>query len=115
MSLTAQDVLTRRLQANLNAIQLVDPALGDRICWPVGDDHTRIDENGNLLCRFHRTWFELEPDAAKVEQLGKRCKGSETIVLAGIGLGTQLGDLLDRFPKSKIVAWDRDPVPLRGF
>ena len=113
MSLSAQDLLTRRLQANLNAIVRVDPALAERICWPADDSHTRFDENGALLYRFHRNWFEVEPSAEVVEQLTASCQGNDTIFLAGTGLGNQLIALLERFPNSSIVAWERDPWLLR--
>ncbi|MEC8022652.1 MAG: glycosyltransferase [Myxococcota bacterium] len=113
MSPSEQDLQTQKLYTNLDAIQRTNPVLGERICWPVGDEHTRFDDSGTLLYQFHRTWFELEPDATTVAHLGQNCRGDETIFLAGIGLGTQLRDLLERFPHSSIIAWDRDPWMLR--
>ena len=104
--------LPPNLAANLLALQATAPEMASRICLPVQGDHVEQPADGPARYRVHRTWhpFELTGQALHDSLAGVPDRGD--VLLFGVGLGAQLGRLLQR-PQGAVVAWDRDPWMLR--
>lgn len=103
------------LLANLQALAIRSPVLARRLSWPVDGSHVRRDEEGGWWYRIHAT---EHPFGLSTEAVGELVAGvvepdSSPIALLGLGLGEHIQPLLDRFPLSNVLAWERDPWLMR--
>jgi len=100
--------VTPLLQKNLVALNAVDPALCERICWATEGTRTRV-RDGALMYRIHRHWHVLEPDVEEARRLVDGLDPARPPLLFGVGGGALLEALLGRPGESPVIAWERDP------
>lgn len=108
----APDVL---LAANLAALRQTQPSLHERVHWPVDGEHLFQDAAGAWTYRYRGAHF---PFALDIETIAPLFDGIEPdtereLFLFGLGLGETLREALRRFPRARLLAWDRDPWVLR--
>jgi hypothetical protein len=102
------------VRRNLAALSRRDPALAERITWPVDDAHVKrapTAKGAGIHYRLGRSWLPLavEEPEAPLAILGQ----PDQLLLFGVGLGEMVQAALARWPRATIVAWDRDPWLLR--
>ncbi len=100
--------MTPLLQKNLVALNAVDPALCERICWATEGSHTRL-QDGVLIYRIHRHWHVLEPSGDEAQRLVRDLEPDRPALLLGAGGGVLLQALLRGRDPDPVVAWERDP------
>ncbi len=101
----------KRIVRNLEAIDRVNPALGERIRLPVEDDHV-LNSWGNRPERKLGRGSTPLAQSLLDYKIPLTVTG-DGILLFGVGLGEGLSALLKRFPDTPIIAWERDPWLLR--
>ena len=101
------------LEKNLAVIGHTNESFFQRICLPVDGSRVHFLKNGEIRYQINQTLFPFVMHKEELDGTLNDVKGSENILLFGIGLGEQLDDLLKRFKKAKITAWDRDPWLIR--
>lgn len=100
--------MTPLLQKNLVALNAVDPALCERLCWATEGTLTRT-QDGALLYRIHRHWHVLEPAPDEARRLVEALDPGRPALLVGAGGGQLLQVLLEQREPEPVVAWERDP------
>lgn len=104
------------LTANLTALEARQPALVERLHWPVEGDALSHDADGRWTFRLHRSEYvatltEQETLDALPRTLGADVTGTQLVF--GLGLGETLAATLERAPRANVIAWERDPWVLR--
>ncbi len=91
------------LQRNLEALARTDPALTERLTWPVRSSHVVLSEGPPTRLGVPFT-LSSDETSATLESAAH-----EEVVLLGIGLGEQAIRLLERDRTTRVMVWDRDP------
>jgi hypothetical protein len=100
---------TQLFLENLGAIEDLNPGLAARLCEPVGTEHVIFRSDGEVRLRWRGDTHTLSVDASPDEIEGMDLRASEPILVFGVGIGDQLRRVLDAFPDTPVVAWERDP------
>lgn len=100
------------LEKNLRAIAEANVDLFQRICLPVDDSHVSLSGN-HAFYMYRRNPFPLSIDDRILQETTAAVKPAQTVFLFGFGLGELLNFVLDRYPESDVIAWERDPWLLR--
>ena len=90
------------------ALNAVNPALCERICWATEGTRTRVQQ-GRLQYRIHRHWHVLEPSPDEARRLVDELAPSRPVLLFGVGGGQLLEELFQQPDLELVVAWERDP------
>jgi spore maturation protein CgeB len=101
------------LRQNLQALARRDPALVDRLCWPVEGDHVQGGDGGQLWYHLQQTRLPLAPTTEQVNAALGAAPGAGELFVFGIGDGALIQALLAARPNTRLTAWDRDPWLLR--
>ncbi len=105
-----------RLVANLEALEVRQRDLAQRVRLPAGSDHVADEAAGGTTLAVERSRFRLDladddVAAAVAPALAARPR---RVLVFGVGLGEVVDRLLRELPRgAKVVAWERDPWLLR--
>jgi len=105
-----------RLRKNLNALAKHNAGLAQRLHLPVDDAHLRRtdkERGGAVVYRLGRGWMPLVLGRDAVTAMLSDHDEPERVLCFGVGLGETVDAALKRWPKAKVMAWDRDPWLLR--
>jgi spore maturation protein CgeB len=98
---------------NMEALHRVDPEMMERIHLPVDGSHVKIEPNKPPKYKIHRYFYPFVTDKDHLPNSLSTVDGKRDVFLFGIGLGEQLGYLLDHYSGIKVAVWDRDPWLVR--
>lgn len=105
----------RFLDPNLKALHPLQPELVERIHLPVEGWRLTHDVDRGWTYRIHHTRYPIalsrEEAQDALPELPATFDG--TLLLFGVGLGELVRTALERFPRARLVVWERDPWVLR--
>jgi len=99
------------MQANLGALVAVQPAVAERLCRPVIDEHLLVDGHGALSLRHHTIELALSLSSQERETLLENVERGTPVFLFGGGDPRLLTDLLGA--GHRVTLWDRDLAMIR--
>ncbi len=100
---------TQIFLGNLGAIEDLNPGLAARLNEPVGTEHVVFRSGGEVRLRWRGDTHALSVEESEGEIEAMDLRPDEPIVVFGVGTGDQLRRVLDAFPETPVVAWERDP------
>jgi hypothetical protein len=98
----------RIFERNLAALARAQPALAERLAWPVDGAH--VDPGPPARYLHHKAWVRL--GVAEHESPAPPRGAAEALAI-GVGTGDLLARALAALPGARVTAWDRDPWLLR--
>jgi spore maturation protein CgeB len=105
----------RFLDPNLRALHPLQTELVERLHLPVEGWRLSHDPDRGWSYRIHHSRYPIALDreqaADALPELPASFEG--TLLLFGVGLGELVGAALERFPRARLVVWERDPWVLR--